>query len=478
MKSNTNAAHAHKPSGREENKKSRIILQGVICYVETINADGTNATPGIVDTLLELGATTQESINLNLTHVIWSYGNPKLLKAARALEIPVVSPLWVEQCREAGRKVDENDFLVPENADTTTLKVVEPKINQLSAITENANRNSKLADPELKKSRELKKSTIKQSDISKRLFSEATLDLSFTDARIAFSGFEGEERALLQDVVQAVIERSFEKRKATQTLSKVMVNDDEPLEAISSCTHLVIPKENERRTLRVMEALVRHIPIVTEDWIFESLDHLSENNTCWSNCQQYLHPRFQHHYEGAVKERLSIRVYVGPCDNPPKDKLCYIIESSDYLKLTFNIDDADIIVLGEISTNFQTLAKHLSEYKVRLTKMREEGCVVVCKTFFDLIENDKLIEFAASKKRGQSKENADPFQIRLDPIVSPTVTTTVKRSSGTDSVSKTKKNISSDATRANPLSAMHSPLNRTYDDDNKEDTSDNESLVW
>jgi hypothetical protein len=44
--------------------------------------------------------------------MIWSNGNMKIVKAAEFMDIIVVSPLWVEQCRESGKRVPEEGFIV------------------------------------------------------------------------------------------------------------------------------------------------------------------------------------------------------------------------------------------------------------------------------------------------------------------------------------------------------------------------------
>jgi hypothetical protein len=49
---------------------------------------------------------------MGLTHMIWSNGNQKHVQAAEFMDIKVVSPLWVEQCHESGKKVPEEDFIV------------------------------------------------------------------------------------------------------------------------------------------------------------------------------------------------------------------------------------------------------------------------------------------------------------------------------------------------------------------------------
>ena len=96
------------------------ILDSVRCSVYVFNGDGTDASMGIRKDLEALGATCTNSFAFGDTHLIWNNGPPELLSAAHALNVKPVSYLWVVQCREAGRMVDESDFsLTPENQSLT-----------------------------------------------------------------------------------------------------------------------------------------------------------------------------------------------------------------------------------------------------------------------------------------------------------------------------------------------------------------------
>ena len=60
--------------------------------------------------LVGLGATISRSLGETITHYIASNASPSRLLAAHLLNIWVLSPLWVEQCKEAHLKVAETDF--------------------------------------------------------------------------------------------------------------------------------------------------------------------------------------------------------------------------------------------------------------------------------------------------------------------------------------------------------------------------------
>lgn len=64
----------------------------------------------------KLGAKVAETLCESVTHFICSKSslskNPKRARAADLMDIPVVTPLWIQRCQEAGSKVDEVDYLL------------------------------------------------------------------------------------------------------------------------------------------------------------------------------------------------------------------------------------------------------------------------------------------------------------------------------------------------------------------------------
>ena len=120
-------------------KNASKPLKGVVCYVETLNEDGTDATQNTIKVLQGLGATVDPVFKMGLTHMIWSNGNMKHVKAAEYMDIVVVSPLWVENCRESGTRVPESDFAVnPTNlgAGATSMRKFEPQIESAKTLPE------------------------------------------------------------------------------------------------------------------------------------------------------------------------------------------------------------------------------------------------------------------------------------------------------------------------------------------------------
>lgn len=91
--------------------------------------------------LISLGATVSKSLAEGITHFVTSNSSKKRIMAAELMDILVVSPLWLEQCKESGEKVPEEDFLFSaissksNNLPTKTpIKIVEPVLVQRTEI--------------------------------------------------------------------------------------------------------------------------------------------------------------------------------------------------------------------------------------------------------------------------------------------------------------------------------------------------------
>jgi hypothetical protein len=93
--------------------------------------------------LRDLGAQIVETLGESVTHFICSgtsfRRNSKRAQAAELLDVPVVSPLWIEKCRESGTKVNEEEFLV-----SLTSQVTNKSSSQSS---KNSQENVRLLEP-------------------------------------------------------------------------------------------------------------------------------------------------------------------------------------------------------------------------------------------------------------------------------------------------------------------------------------------
>ena len=69
-----------------------------------------DATRANEKVLVSLGAAIESSFGDNCTHLIWSNGTSNRIKVAELLNIFVVSPLWIEQCKESGTRWPEKNF--------------------------------------------------------------------------------------------------------------------------------------------------------------------------------------------------------------------------------------------------------------------------------------------------------------------------------------------------------------------------------
>ena len=62
-----------------------------------------------------MGGIVEDTFGEHCTHLIWSHGTSKRMKLAAIMDIYVVSPLWIEQCRQAKKRVSELDFLASDD---------------------------------------------------------------------------------------------------------------------------------------------------------------------------------------------------------------------------------------------------------------------------------------------------------------------------------------------------------------------------
>ena len=80
------------------------VLEGLTMFVE-IRAGRDNRTRAIQQNLRNLGAAISEKVTRHVTHVIFRNGSRANFEKAKRLGRPILSFLWVEACREAGRLV-------------------------------------------------------------------------------------------------------------------------------------------------------------------------------------------------------------------------------------------------------------------------------------------------------------------------------------------------------------------------------------
>lgn len=87
------------------------ILRGVTVFVDTLNEDGSDASPANAEILRRMGAMVAPSFGEGVDMLIWStYSTSKRFAAAAAFSIPVVSSLWIESCVEKNALADFGDF--------------------------------------------------------------------------------------------------------------------------------------------------------------------------------------------------------------------------------------------------------------------------------------------------------------------------------------------------------------------------------
>ena len=105
------------------NTKAHLPLAGVYGCVRVFNEEGNvNASAPVEAALRRLGAEVARGLGSEVTHVVWKNGTRaqwkqisdlRLKQAETGLKmVKLVSPLWVEACRETRRRVNETTYLV------------------------------------------------------------------------------------------------------------------------------------------------------------------------------------------------------------------------------------------------------------------------------------------------------------------------------------------------------------------------------
>ena len=111
-------------------------LKGTRCLVDTFSEDGIDASAYHKKNIESLGGAVDDVFSEELTHLIFSNGKyPKRLKAAESFDVYVVSPLWIEQCKQAKKRVSEDDFLITSSSFLTAIDNIKPTVapQQLSS---------------------------------------------------------------------------------------------------------------------------------------------------------------------------------------------------------------------------------------------------------------------------------------------------------------------------------------------------------
>ncbi|KAJ7387603.1 BRCA1 associated RING domain 1 [Desmophyllum pertusum] len=95
------------------------ILEGVVAFIE-VRSNTENRFEGISKQMEMLGAMVVKKLTPEVTHVIFKDGKKTTRERALKKGVHVVSVLWVESCRQSGKRVSEDLFPVvaPEQAVT------------------------------------------------------------------------------------------------------------------------------------------------------------------------------------------------------------------------------------------------------------------------------------------------------------------------------------------------------------------------
>lgn len=230
--------------------------------------------------------------------MIWSNGSIKHLKAAEIMDIIVVSPLWIEQCQESKSKAPESDFLITSDSVIITekkSKIIEPipdvannlpepdspslnsskrlssgsvSSSSLTITTTTTTTTQKKTQKKNKTVNEENKSTTNKKSSKSKNEKEENSDMEvevqnnsnklenkkqFENSSnrpnfIALSGFSGEERIFLTDLVESIVSSlssSSSSSSSSSTVKKAVSNygligdEDRSLTALTSTSYVI-----------------------------------------------------------------------------------------------------------------------------------------------------------------------------------------------------------------------------------------------
>ncbi|XP_037814580.1 microcephalin isoform X2 [Lucilia sericata] len=95
--------HIPEPPSLEE------IMRNIVVYVEVRSGED-NRSAGVRKVIEALGARVNLSLNRDTTHVIFKDGLMSTFKKAKQMNIPIVSILWIEACKNQRRICDPKDY--------------------------------------------------------------------------------------------------------------------------------------------------------------------------------------------------------------------------------------------------------------------------------------------------------------------------------------------------------------------------------
>ncbi|XP_046809821.1 microcephalin isoform X2 [Lucilia cuprina] len=116
MKSPTKSAYNHFdiPEAEQslhipEPPSLQEIMRNIVVYVEVRSGED-NRSAGVRKVIEALGARVNLSLNRDTTHVIFKDGLMSTFKKAKQMNVPIVSILWIEACKNQRRICDPKDY--------------------------------------------------------------------------------------------------------------------------------------------------------------------------------------------------------------------------------------------------------------------------------------------------------------------------------------------------------------------------------
>ena len=343
--------------------KDSAPLADVHCFVDVHLEGGQKASSALSSHLEALGATVRTRFMTKVTHIIYQGGNAERAARSRTEGVNVVTPSWVEACRSQLARVPEAGFQADVNrAQKRPARTLEPTADlQFLSPTDALFSSSQRCDEEprhaVKRRRvDLRIDELLSSEGDRTTFNEE--ENTQERSSVSLSGFEAAERAMLVKAIRAVNARS---KKPLQ-----LCLDDEPMAEV---THLVV-HESERRTLRVVGALLHGAFVLKTSFVYTALD------SGWPKEEEHEFRKWAPSKEVRCKVLRGHRVFIDMNESsPPREMLVR----------------AAILAGGDIASDISNATLFVSSSSDKATKRKKVQCLKPG-AFFDVIEEGTALD--------------------------------------------------------------------------------------
>ncbi|RHY31279.1 hypothetical protein DYB32_003645 [Aphanomyces invadans] len=209
------------------------VLKGVKCIVDVRMSAGdadVDCSAAVSEKLESLGAKVMKRLGRDTTHVVWLNGNRNVREdTLKRNEVKLVGPLWVEACLQTATRVPETKFFPVETTANKSTPLPTP------AAEKKKRRRSSLMEP-------------RREDV----FDELTTPIKKS------------RRKTLEQVTPLAITLTPQEGSGG---GKSRIVDD----FAAPVTHVVV-SDTSKRTMKILFGLAQGAHIVSDAWVYSSLE--------------------------------------------------------------------------------------------------------------------------------------------------------------------------------------------------------------